>query len=130
TQDIGAAFVDALEASEGSESIAADTGGFTVKNTNDLGKGIQRIADESRVYYLLGYNSSHTQRDGRFRKIKVELPGRKGLQLRYRKGYFAPLEGGKSALDKRTGPGDPNIQAALDSPYALEEVQLRMTAYI
>jgi VWFA-related protein len=130
SQDIGSAFMDALEASEGSESLAADTGGFSVKNTNDLGKGIQRIGDESRIYYLLGYNSTHTQRDGRFRKIKVELPGRKGLQLRYRKGYFAPLEGGKSALDKRTGPGDPDIQAALDSPYAEEEVPLRMTSYV
>jgi len=130
TQDIGAAFMETLEASEGAESIAADTGGFSVKNTNDLGKGIQRIGDESRIYYLLGYNSSHTQRDGRFRKIKVELAGRKGLQLRYRKGYFAPLEGGKSALDKRVGPGDPDIQAALDSPYAQEEVPLRMTAYV
>lgn len=130
TQDIGAAFMETLEASEGAESIAADTGGFSVKNTNDLGKGIQRIGDESRIYYLLGYNSSHTQRDGRFRKIKVELAGRKGLQLRYRKGYFAPLEGGKSALEKRVGPGDPDIQAALDSPYAEEEVPLRMTAYV
>jgi VWFA-related protein len=130
TQDIGAAFVENLEASEGAESIAADTGGFSVKNTNDLGKGIQRIADESRVYYLLGYNSTHLQRDGRFRKIEVKLPGRKDLRLRFRKGYYAPLEGGKSALDKRSGPGDPAIQAALDSPYALEEVPLRMTAYI
>ena len=130
TQDIGAAFMETLEASEGAESIAADTGGFSVKNTNDLGKGIQRIADESRIYYLLGYNSSHTQRDGRFRKIKVDLPGRKGLQLRYRKGYYAPLEGGKSALDKHVGPGDPDIQAALDSPYAQEEVPLRMTSYV
>jgi VWFA-related protein len=130
SQDIGAAFMETLEASEGAESIAADTGGFSVKNTNDLGKGIQRIGDESRIYYLLGYNSSHTQRDGRFRKIKVELAGRKGLQLRYRKGYFAPLEGGKSALDKRVGPGDPDIQAALDSPYAEEEVPLRMTSYV
>jgi VWFA-related protein len=130
TQDIGAVFMETLEASEGAESIAADTGGFSVKNTNDLGKGIQRIGDESRIYYLLGYNSTHTQRDGRFRKIKVELAGRKGLQLRYRKGYFASLEGGKSALDKRVGPGDPDIQAALDSPYPQEEVPLRMTAYV
>jgi VWFA-related protein len=130
TQDIGAAFMETLEASEGSESLAADTGGFSVKNTNDLGRGIQRIADESRVYYLLGYNSTHTQRDGRFRKIEVKMPGRKGLPLRYRKGYYAPLEGGKSALDRRTGPGDPDIQAALDSPYAEEEVPLRMTAFV
>ena len=129
-QDIGAAFMESLEASEGSESIAADTGGFSVKNTNDLGKGIKRIADESRTYYLLGYNSTHTQRDGRFRKIDVKLQNRKGLQLRYRKGYYAPLEGGKSALDRRTAPGDPDIQAALDSPYAEEQVPLRMTAYV
>ena len=131
TQDIGAAFTENLEASEGSESLAADTGGFTVKNTNDLGKGIQRIADESRVYYLIGYNSTHTQRDGRFRKIEVKMPGRKGLQLRYRKGYFAPLEGGKSPLDRRAaGPGDPDIQAALDAPYDEGDVPMRMTAYV
>jgi VWFA-related protein len=129
TQDIGAAFMEDLEASEGSESLASDTGGFSVKNTNDLNKGIQRIADESRTYYLLGYNSTNTARDGRFRKIQVKV-AEKNIQVRARKGYYAPLEGGKSALDRKPEAGDPQIQAALDSPYEEDAVPLRMTSYV
>jgi VWFA-related protein len=126
-QDIGAAFVENLEASEGAESLAADTGGFSVKNTNDLLGGIKRIAAESQSYYLVGYNSTNTARDGRFRKIQVKVAG-KGLRVRARKGYYAPLEGGKAA-DRKPGV-DPNIQAALDSPYEQEDVPLRMTSYV
>jgi VWFA-related protein len=128
-QDIGAAFTESFEAAAGSESISADSGGFSVRNTNDLAKGLKRIADESRTYYLLGYNPTNVQRDGRFRKIEVKA-GRPGLKVRARKGYYAPLEG-KSALDqKRKDNVDPDIQAALDSPYEKQEIPLRMTAFV
>jgi VWFA-related protein len=127
TQDLGAAFMENLEASEGAESLAADTGGFSVKNTNDLTGGIKKIADESQSYYLVGYNSSNTARDGRFRKIQVKVAG-KGLRVRARKGYYAPLDGAKP--DRKQGAGDPQIQAALDSPYEQDEVPLRMTSYV
>jgi VWFA-related protein len=128
-QDLGAAFTENLEASEGSESIASETGGFTVKNTNDLAKGIQRIADESRAYYLLGYYPTNTKRDGRFRKIQVKV-ARKGVEVRARKGYYAPLEGGKGVATAAKKGSDPAIQAALDSPYILTEIPLRMTEYV
>ncbi|HEX6737934.1 MAG TPA: VWA domain-containing protein [Vicinamibacteria bacterium] len=128
SRDVGAAFAETLEASEGSESLAADSGGFSVKNTNDLAKGVQRIADESRNYYLLGYHPTNVAPDGRFRKIEVKVA--KGLKVRARKGYYAPLPGGKSALDKKAAGGDPDIQAALDSPYEEAAIPLRMTSYI
>ena len=54
-QDVGFAFAETLDAVAGAELVASDSGGFTVRNTNDLGKGIQRIADETQAYYLLGY---------------------------------------------------------------------------
>ncbi|HEY7411528.1 MAG TPA: VWA domain-containing protein [Vicinamibacteria bacterium] len=126
-QDIGAAFMENLEASEGAESLAADTGGFSVKNTNDLAKGVQRIAEESRSYYLLGYNPANQARDGRFRKIQVKVAG-KDLRVRYRKGYYAPLDGGKAP--ERKGGADPDIQAALDSPYEEDAIPMRMTHYV
>jgi VWFA-related protein len=126
-QDIGAAFAENLEAAEGAESIAADTGGFTVKNTNALGEGIQRIADESRSYYLIGYNPSNNRRDGRFRKIEVKVD-RKGVKVRARKGYYAPLEG--SQLAERKPGVDPEFQAALDSPYDVDAIPMRMTDYV
>jgi VWFA-related protein len=134
-QDIGATLLQDLEASAGSESIASDSGGFTVKNNNDLQAGIKRIADESRTYYLLGYNPSNLARDGRFRKVQVKLAGDrgKGLKVRARKGYYAPLDASAQAgKDKDKGTPDskdPDIQAALDSPYDKPEIPMRMAAY-
>lgn len=129
TQDSSAIFAESFEASEGSEALAADSGGFSVRNTNDLAKGIQRIADETRSYYLLGYTPSNTARDGRFRKIQVKVAA-KGLEVRARKGYYAPLEGAKSALIGKKGSADPAIQAALDSPFPEPDIPIRMTAHV
>jgi VWFA-related protein len=130
-QDLGAAFLDQMQEAEGAESLAADSGGFVVKNTNDLARGISRIASESRSYYLIGYNPSDARRDGRFRKIQVKLAARKGLQVRARKGYYAPLDGNaKTAAKTPAIAGDPAVQAALDSPYDEKEIPLRMTSYV
>jgi VWFA-related protein len=133
-RDIGFTFSENVEASEGSESIADDSGGFTVRNTNDLNKGITRIADDSRMYYLIGYNPTNVARDGKFRKIGVKLTpagDRKGLQVRARKGYYAASDG-KTALSPKTATGntDPKLQAAVDSPFDRDDLPLRMTAYV
>lgn len=129
TRDIGAAFTETYEASAGSESLASDSGGFSVSNTNDLARGVRRIADESRSYYLLGYVPTNTKRDGRFRKIEVKLKEGRGLTVRARKGYYAPLDGDKPA-EPRKLPYDAAIQAALDSPFERQEIPLRMTALV
>ena len=126
-QDVGSALLDNSLAADGSDSLASDSGGFVVRNTNDLTRGIQRIALESQTYYLLGYIPTNTKQDGRFRKIDVRL-ARKGVDLRARKGYYAPVEG-KAPPKKPTGI-DPDIQQALDSPYEMGQIPLRMSAYI
>ena len=128
-QDVGFAFAETFDAVAGAEVVASESGGFTVRNTNDLGKGIQRIADETRVYYLLGYVPANTAKDGKFRKIDVKLAASKGREVRARKGYFAPTESGKSALTAKKGV-DPVIQAALDSPWSLDGIPLRMTHFV
>ncbi len=127
-RDLGAAILDQTLASEGSEAIASDTGGFTVKNTNDLGKGIQRIANETQMYYLLGYDPSNTTRDGRFRKIEVKV-NRKGLNVRARRGYYAAFDGPAKDKGKKGGP-DPVLQQALDSPFEMDGIPVRMAAYV
>ena len=45
-------------------------------------KGITRIADETRAYYLVGYIPTNTARDGSFRKIQVRSAreGRQGAR--------------------------------------------------
>ncbi len=129
-QDVGAAFMDASLSTEGNDDLADDTGGFSVRNANDLTRGIERIADESRVYYLLGYIPTNAKQDGKFRKIEVKL-NRKDVKIRARKGYYAPLEGGKRvAEEKGVARVDPQFQEALDSPYEAGDIPLRMTAYV
>ena len=128
-EDVGFAFAETLDAVAGAESAAEDNGGFTVRNTNDLSTGIQRIARETQAYYLLGYVPTNTARDGKFRKIQVKLASGKGLQVRARKGYYAPSDTGKTAFEAKKGV-DPVIQRALDSPWDVDGVPLRMTDYV
>lgn len=126
--DLGATLSEAKERSEGSYSLAIDTGGFTVENDNDLGRGLERIARESSSYYLLGYAPTDKRADGRFRKIEVKV-GRPGLTVRARRGYYAP--GGPPPAGRNPAPDrDGAIQSALDSPFDLQGVPLRATAYV
>jgi VWFA-related protein len=71
---------------EGSASLAEDTGGLAIVNSNDFAAGARRIVDESRVYYLLGYAPPAGKGPRDWRKLKVEVR-RAGLQVRARKGY-------------------------------------------
>ena len=127
-QDTVAVLADITREAEGSEAIALDTGGFVIKNTNDLESGILRVSSESQAYYLLGYAPSDAGRDGKYRRIEVRLaPGKaKGLKVRARRGYFAPRDGGPPAAKPVT---DPAIARALDSPFERRDVPLRVAAY-
>ena len=128
-QDLSSMSLDDPLASEGSEVLAADTGGFTVKNTNDLAEGVQRIARESEAYYLLGYRPTNTARDGRFRKIDVKVRS-KGVRVRARRGYYALAEGEAEAETERRAADRPDFQPALDSPFSVGDVPLSMTALV
>jgi VWFA-related protein len=125
--DLGFALSEDFWDAEGAEAIASDSGGFTVHNTNDLSAGFKRVADENSSYYLLGYNPSNTARDGAFRKISVKVPGRRDTEIRARKGYYAPSDGDAS----RRRPGKDSVfQEALDSPYEIGDIPLRMTHFV
>jgi VWFA-related protein len=73
-------------------AIAKDTGGKAMFDSNDLSRGIVAAADAQISYYVLGYYSSKTAADGRFRRIKIALAGGLSADLSYRQGYFADKE--------------------------------------
>ncbi len=68
-------------------SLAVDTGGFVVHDTNIFDQAVARIADDASHYYVLGYRPEKAP-DGKFRKIGVKVT-RPGVSVRARKGYMA-----------------------------------------
>ena len=72
-------------------TMAENTDGMAVVNSNDLDGGLRRISDDLTSYYLLGYYSSNAKLDGRFRSLKVRVK-QPGVEVRARKGYRAATE--------------------------------------
>jgi hypothetical protein len=122
------AIADIGREGDGAEILASDTGGFSVRGTNDFAAGIVRIGRESESYYLLGYVPAPRIAEGRFHKIEVRVRG-KGLVVRARKGYYDPGGADAAQTAGATERSDPALQRALDSPRSLEGVPLRMTTY-
>jgi len=111
---------------QGARSVAADTGGSVVSGSR-LVDEMARVVAESRAYYLLGYVSGNTRRDGKFRKIEVALD-RPGLTVRARSGYYAPSSDKKNERGK--GDLDPEVRSALDAPYSTDGIPLRLTSFV
>jgi len=91
--------------------LAENTDGLAVVNTNDIDGALRRIVADLSSYYLLGYYSTNTKLDGRFRNITVRVR-RPGVQVRSRRGYrgltaeelVTVAEGEKRAADTAAAP--------------------------
>jgi Ca-activated chloride channel family protein len=74
--------------------IAEETGGRAVfpHSMTQIDVAYDRIVDEVRSQYSLGYVSSNPRRDGEWREVRVRLirPEHKDLRVRTRAGYYAP----------------------------------------
>jgi VWFA-related protein len=69
-------------------TLAQETDGIAIVNTNDLKGGINRIGDDLAAYYVLGYYTTNTKWDGGIRKIQVK--DKTGKVIRARREYRAP----------------------------------------
>jgi hypothetical protein len=82
-------------------ALARDTGGRALFDYNDLSLGIAQAAAAITSYYIVGYYSTHTALDGKFRRVRVTLAGGRSGELTHRQGYFADKEFAKySAADR------------------------------
>jgi Ca-activated chloride channel homolog len=83
----------ALKARSILDQLATVSGGqvFSPRTSRDLPGIYDKILAELRGQYVLGYVSNDPRRDGKFRRIKVEV-ARKDARVRHRSGYFAPEE--------------------------------------
>jgi VWFA-related protein len=82
-------------------ALAGDTGGKSLLDYNDLTKGIVDAQRSVSSYYILGYYTSNSAQDGKFRRIKVSLNTNTSANLDYRHGYYAGKTFDKfTAVDK------------------------------
>jgi len=73
------------------QQLAEETGGraFFPYHVDDLDQSFQDIGDELRSQYSIAYLPTNYVMDGRYHKIRIEVPEHKGFQVRARRGYFA-----------------------------------------
>jgi Ca-activated chloride channel family protein len=73
-------------------TLARETGGHAYFPTSlsELDSVYDRIAEELRTLYSVGYASNNPRRDGKWRRIVVRVRTREGLTVRHRLGYYAP----------------------------------------
>jgi VWFA-related protein len=73
-------------------SLARETGGrvYFPASLGELDAVYDRIAEELRTLYSVGYISSNPRRDGKWRRIVVRVPQREGTSVRHKLGYYGP----------------------------------------
>jgi VWFA-related protein len=97
-------------------SIARDTGGRAIYNTNDLRIGFADIMEENRGYYLLAFNPG-AEAAGRPHQLQVRLK-RPGLKVLTRAQAFASESASHSAT---------TAAASLNFPFAFDEIKIELT---
>jgi VWFA-related protein len=103
-------------------ALASDTGGKALFDNNDLVRGILQAERAISSYYIIGYYSTNTAQDGKFRRIKISLNGDSSASLDYRQGYFAAKQFNKfTAADKER-----QLEDALMLPDPITELTLAM----
>ena len=81
-------------------ALAADTGGKALLDYNDLSVGIVEAQKAISNYYIIGYYTTNTALDGKFRRIQITLKDL-NAKLDYRQGYYAGKEFTKfTSVDK------------------------------
>jgi len=76
-------------------TLAAETGGKAFLDSNDIAGGITQAQQAMRSYYILGYYTTNTAENGKYRRIQVKLTNGMNAKLEHRLGYYGPKTWGK-----------------------------------
>jgi len=107
------------------QTMAANTGGFAIVNTNTPEAEVGTIFTATAAYYLIGYEVQ-TPDDGRFRRLEIRV-NRPGVTVQARKGYVAPRPNRRTTTAK-PGPEVSPLATAVAGFLPKGDVPLRATA--
>jgi Ca-activated chloride channel family protein len=79
------------------QKLAESSGGraYRIRKLNDLPDVATKISDELHSQYVLGYRPPHHPRDGKYRKVTVQLipkPNAPPMRASWRRGYYGPSQ--------------------------------------
>jgi VWFA-related protein len=101
-------------------TLAADTGGRALVNTNSLDAGVETAVKETSLYYLLAWRpEGEEEKNDKFRRIDVDIEGRPDLVVRVRRGYLdaapktVPSRNNKEARAPAPKTSDGELRSAL-----------------
>jgi Ca-activated chloride channel homolog len=63
---------------------------FFPEDVEDLGREYQRVIEDLRRRYVIGYTSTLMQRDGSWREVEIRVKDRPDASVRTSGGYYAP----------------------------------------
>jgi len=91
------------------KDIAEETGGraFFPYHVDDLNQSFQDIGDELRNQYTITYSPTNFVDNGKYHRIKIEIPNHNGYQVRARRGYFARSRTGAAKTGQNPAPPPP-----------------------
>ncbi|MCR4373858.1 MAG: VWA domain-containing protein, partial [Acidobacteria bacterium] len=103
---------------DGPNSLAVDTGGFVIRNENNIGRALGEIAADANLYYVISYQPENANFDGKYREIEVRVK-RQGAKVRARRGYLA-LQPSQMLIPQPIGRGSgPDPGAPTPEPPAM-----------
>jgi VWFA-related protein len=105
--------------------LAEENGGRVTLDSNTPWDAVPQIFRENSFYYLIGFRSTNTAKDGRFRSIKVKV-NRADLDVRTRSGYFAPMPDPAKPPKNVPPPVDP-VETSLGQLVAGGDLRLAMS---
>ncbi|HWS98982.1 MAG TPA: VWA domain-containing protein [Pyrinomonadaceae bacterium] len=117
-------------------TLAADTGGRALLNSNSLGRGVDTALQETSTYYLLAWRPEGETRGGKFRRIEASIKGRPELTVRVRRGFFdveppagaeARNKSSKNSGNPAVPPEEEGLRKALGSIYPKMDLPTSLT---
>lgn len=114
-----------FDSQAGLNYMADATGGLFTHSANDLSRGLRRVLEDQRGYYLLGYRPDEAIfKKTAFRELAVKV-NRPGLRVRTRKGFFPVAENTTPARPRTL---DQQLYDVLASPFSAGEIGVRLTS--
>jgi hypothetical protein len=128
TQDLNKFATDTAAEHSTMSQMAEATGGHAFYNTNGLTQAVATAINDGSNFYTLTYTPANPARDGKFRKIKVQL-AREGLTLSYRHGYYADDPDKTPPTTTKNQPQQSNVAdsaVAASTPSPLQAMRVAM----